>query len=189
MEEKDLIRKLKLKDEESFKFLVEKYKNKVYNTSLSIIQNSEDAEDLSQEVFIQIFKSINSFKQKSSLSTWIYRITLSKSFEYIRFKRRKKRFSILVNFFRKDGSIINIPEFEHPGVLLEKKEDSKLLFEAIDKLNYEQKTAYILKNIEGLSYKKISKIMNKSTSAIESLIFRAKKKLKIELKKKLNSKK
>ena len=84
MEEKDLIRKLKLKDEESFKFLVEKYKNKVYNTSLSIIQNSEDAEDLSQEVFIQIFKSINSFKQKSSLSTWIYRITLSKSFEYIK---------------------------------------------------------------------------------------------------------
>ena len=67
--------------------------------------------------------------------------------------------------------------------ILEKKEDSKLLFEAIDSLNNEQKTAYILKNIQGLSYKKISVIMKKSTSSIESLIFRSKKNLKKYLKK------
>jgi len=189
LEEKNLIKNLKLQDEGAFKYLVENYKDFVYNTCISIIQNIDDSDDISQEVFIQIYKSIKNFKEKSSLSTWIYKITVSKCFEYLRFKKRKKRFSFFVNLFRDDGTIIDIPEFEHPGIILEKKENSKLLFDAIDKLNEEQKTAYILKNIQGLSYKKISDIMNKSTSSIESLIFRAKKNLKKHLEKKMNNKK
>lgn len=189
MEEKDLIKKLKLKDEDAFKILVEKFKGSVFNTCLSIIQNVDDADDLTQDVFIQIYKSIKNFKEKSSISTWIYRITISKAYEYIRYKKRKKRFSILTNLFREDGSSIDVPDFEHPGVILEKKESSKFLFNAIEKLNYYQKTAYILKNIQGMPYSKISQIMEKSVSSIESLIFRAKKNLKIELKKKLNYKK
>ena len=124
-----------------------------------------------------------------SLLTWIYRITVSKCFEHLRFKKRKKRFSQIINLFREDGTVIDIPQFEHPGVQLEKKEDAKLLFEAIESLNDEQKTAYTLKNIQGLSYNKISKVMDKSTSSIESLIFRAKKNLKKYLEKKLNDKK
>ncbi len=189
MEEKNLIKNLKEGDENAFKFLVKNYKGYIFNTSLSIIQNTDEADDVSQEVFIQIFKSIEGFKGKSSLSTWIYRITISKCFEYLRFKKRKKRFSQIINLFRDDGSTIDIPQFEHPGVQLEKKEDAKLLFDAIETLNNEQKTAYILKNVQGLSYKKISKVMKKSTSSIESLIFRAKKNLKIYLEKILNDKK
>ena len=73
--------------------------------------------------------------------------------------------------------------------ILERKESSKFLFNAIEKLNFDQKTAYILKNNQGMPYRKISKIMEKSVSSIESLIFRAKKNLKTELEKKLNSKK
>jgi RNA polymerase sigma-70 factor (ECF subfamily) len=189
LEEKSLIKNLKLKDEVAFKYLVENYKDFVFNTCISIIQNIDDSDDISQEVFIQIYKSIKNFKEKSSLSTWIYKITVSKCFEYLRFKKRKKRYSLLVNLFRDDGTVIDIPQFEHPGMILEKKENSKLLFNAIDKLNEEQKTAYILKNIQGLSYKKISEIMNKSSSSIESLIFRAKKNLKVHLKKHMDNKK
>ncbi len=189
MEEKNLIKNLKEGDENAFKFLVENYKGFIFNTSLPIIQNTEEADDLTQEVFIQVYKSINGFKGNSSLSTWIYRITVSKCFEYLRFKKRKKRFSQIINLFREDGTTIDIPQFDHPGVQLEKKEDARLLFEAIESLNEEQKTAYILKNIQGLSYKKISKVMDKSTSSIESLIFRAKKNLKKYLEKKLNDKK
>lgn len=189
MEEKNLIKNLKEGDENAFKFLVENYKGFVFNTTLPIIQNSEEADDISQEVFIQIYKSINGFKGNSSLSTWIYRITISKCFEHLRFKKRKKRFTQIINLFREDGTVIDIPQFEHPGVQLEKKEDAKLLFEAIESLNYEQKTAYTLKNIQGLSYNKISKVMDKSTSSIESLIFRAKKNLKKYLEKKLKDKK
>lgn len=189
MEEKKLIKNLKLKDENSFKFLVEKYKDFVFNTCLSILQNSEEADDLSQEVFIQVFNSIKTFREDSSISTWIYRITLSKCFEHLRFKKRKKRFSNLINIFRGDGTVIDIPEFDHPGVILEKKEDAKLLFKAIEKLSEEQKTAYVLKNIQGLSYDKISKIMKKSKSSIESLIFRAKKNLRRYLETRIKDKK
>ena len=183
MEDKVLIKKLKLKDEDAFKILVEKFKGSIFNTCLSIIQNVDDADDLTQDVFIQIYKSINHFKEKSSISTWIYRITISKAYEYIRYKKRQKRFSILTNLFREDGSSIDVPDFEHPGVILERKESSKFLFNAIEKLNFNQKTAYILKNIQGMPYSKISQIMEKSVSSIESLIFRAKKNLKTELEK------
>ena len=188
MEEKNLIKNLKLQDEDAFKYLVENYKDFVFNTCISIIQNIDDSDDISQEVFIQIYRSINNFKEKSSLSTWIYKITVSKCFEYLRYKKRKKRFSFLINLFRDDGTVIEIPEFKHPGIILEEKENSKLLFDAIDKLNDEQKTAYVLKNIQGLSYKKISDVMKKSNSSVESLIFRAKNNLKKHLKKRMNNK-
>ena len=80
MEEKKLIKNLREGDENAFRLLVDKYKNFIFNTSISIIQNTEEADDLTQEVFIQIYKSINKFREKSSLSTWIYRITLSKCY-------------------------------------------------------------------------------------------------------------
>ena len=113
MEEKSLIKNLKVGDENAFKFLVENYKGFIYNTCLSIIQNTEEADDLTQEVFIQIFKSIKGFKGNSTLSTWIYRITISKCFEYLRFKKRKKRFSQIINLFRGQQLIFHnliIPE-------------------------------------------------------------------------------
>ena len=99
MEEKNLIKNLKLKEEVAFKYLVENYKDFVFNNCISIIQNVDDSDDISQEVFIQVYKSIKNFKEKSSLSTWIYKITVSKCFEYLRFQKRKKRFSLLVNLF------------------------------------------------------------------------------------------
>ena len=183
LEEKKLIKELKSNNESAFKLLVENYKDQIFNTIIPIIQNVDDADDVTQEVFIQIYKSIKKFKEKSSLSTWIYKISISKAYEYIRYNKRIKRFSILINMFRDDNTIINIPDFIHPGVELEQKENSKILFSAINKLNHQQKTAYILKNVQGLSYKKISDIMNKSISSIESLIYRAKQNLKTIIKK------
>ena len=184
LEEKNLIRELKSNSESAFKLLVENYKDQIFNTIIPIIQNVDDADDLTQEVFIQIYKSIKKFKEKSSLSTWIYKISISKAYEYIRYNKRIKRFSILISMFRNDNTIREIPDFIHPGVELEQKENSIILFNAINKLNHQQKTAYILKNVQGLSYKKISDVMNKSISSIESLIYRAKQNLKTIIKKK-----
>jgi len=178
LEEKSLIKNLKAKNEEAFKILVEKYKDLVYSTIIPIIQNIDDADDLTQEVFIQIYKSIKNFKEKSSISTWIYKISISKAYEHLRYKKRKKRFSILVNIFREDDSLIDIPNFHHQGIQLEQKENAKILFDAIEKLPDNQKKAYILKNIQGLSYKKISDIMEKSVASVESILFRAKNNLK-----------
>ena len=91
MIERELINLLKQGDREAFKTVVETWQDMVFNTGLGILQNEEDAEDIAQEVFIQVFESIHTFKEESKLSTWIYRITVSKSLDNIRKKKAKKR--------------------------------------------------------------------------------------------------
>jgi RNA polymerase sigma factor (sigma-70 family) len=176
LEEKELIEKVIEGNGEAFRELYNKFSSKVYNSILSILQNPEDAEDITQEVFVQIFRSIHNFKQDSTLSTWIYRITINKAFELIRNRKRKKRFAIVKSIFAKD-EVEEPIDFIHPGILAENKERGKILFKAIDKLSEKQKTAFILNRIEGLSYKEISEIMKLSLSSVESLIFRAKESL------------
>jgi RNA polymerase sigma factor (sigma-70 family) len=180
LEEKTLIEKVIANDGEAFRDLYNKFSSKVYNTILSILQNTEDAEDITQEVFLQIHKSIQNFKQDSTLSTWIYRITVNKAFELIRSRKRKKRFAIVKSIFAKE-EVEEPIDFIHPGILAENKERGKVLFKAINKLSEKQKTAFTLNKVEGLSYKEISEIMNISLSSVESLIFRAKENLKKDL--------
>ena len=111
---------------------------------------------------------------ESKLSTWIYKITVNKSLEYLRAKKRKKRFTQLRSLFYNDDSVIEIPDFEHPGVIAENKERSKVIFKALDQLPESQRAAYTLHKIEDLSYEEIGEIMNKTVSSIESLMHRAK---------------
>jgi RNA polymerase sigma factor (sigma-70 family) len=162
----------------SFKDIYETYKNKVFNTVLSYLQNQEDAEEVTQDVFVEVHKSLKSFEGKSSLSTWIYRISVNKSLDFIKSKNRKKRFAFLTELFDSSGNMKHDnPHFQHPGILLENKEKSVILFNAINKLPENQKTAFILSKIEGLSYEEISEVMQMSISSVESLLFRAKQNL------------
>ncbi|HWY12648.1 MAG TPA: RNA polymerase sigma factor [Bacteroidia bacterium] len=167
----------------SFNDLVNENKNRVYNTAISFVQNPEDAEDLTQEVFIEVYNSLSKFKEQSSLSTWIYKITVNKSLDFLRKKKRQKRFGFLSSLFYEDSSEIkhDQPHFDHPGILLENKEKARYLFAAIDTLPENQKTAFILFNIEELSQKEIAQIMNTSPKAVESLIQRAKQGLRLKL--------
>jgi RNA polymerase sigma factor (sigma-70 family) len=166
----------------SFHEIYEQYKNKVFNTVLSYLQNTEDAEETTQDVFIEIHRSINSFEGKSSLSTWIYRISINKSLDFIKSKNRKKRFAFLTNLFDESGNIKHDPpDFFHPGVQLENKEKSAILFKAINTIPENQKTAFILSKIEGLSYIEIAEVMQTSIPSVESLLFRAKQNLQKEL--------
>lgn len=155
----------------------------MFNTAISFLQNKEDAEDLTQEVFIEVYNSLQKFKGESSVSTWIYRITVNKSLDHLRKKNRKKRFGFMTSLFNKESGEMNLDagHFEHPGVLLEKKELSRALFEAIDTLSENQKTAFILFHIEELSQKEIGEVMSLSAKAVESLIARAKAALRIQL--------
>ncbi len=180
MEEKDLIEKVISGDGEAFRELYDKFSSRVYNTTLGILQNTEDAEDVTQEVFIQIHKSIENFNQDSALSTWIYRITVNKAFEFIRSKKRKKRFAIVKSIFAKE-EVEEPTDFIHPGIISENIERGKILFKAIGRLSDKQKSAFVLNKIEGLSYKEICEIMKLSLSSVESLIFRAKENLKKDL--------
>jgi RNA polymerase sigma-70 factor, ECF subfamily len=179
LDERILIEKLKQGDETAFKAIVEKWQDMVYNTALGIVQNAEDAEDIAQETFIQVYQSIESFKGESKFSTWLYRITVTKALDHARRKKRKKRFAIIKKLFGDSGEEeVQVPDFHHPGVILDKKENAAILFQAINQLPDNQKIAFTLHKVEGLSYQEISEVMNSSVSSVESLMHRAKTNLK-----------
>jgi RNA polymerase sigma factor (sigma-70 family) len=182
-EETELIELLKKKDRAAFKDIVETWQNMVYNTALGILQNAEDAEDVTQETFVQVFESVSSFKGESKFSTWLYRITVSKAMDHIRKKKRKKRFAFIQSLYgRNDEPIIDPPDFFHPGVGMENKENAAVLFKAVEQLPGNQKTAFVLNKVEGLSYIEIGNIMQITDSAVDALLQRAKANLKKILK-------
>ena len=182
VEEKKIIDGLKSGDSNSYREFVNLFSGKVYNTSLGLLQDSSDAEDITQEVFIEVFNSISGFKSQSSLSTWLYRITINRCLDLIRKKKRKKRFALVKSIFVKEDRDDEIPDFIHPGVILENREKSKIIFGSINRLPDNQRIAFTLNKIEDMSYKEISEIMNTSVSSVESLIHRAKENLKKLLK-------
>ena len=179
MNELDLIERLKKGDDAAFKIIVDTWQDMVYNTSLGIVQNTEDAQDVAQEVFVQVYESVNQFKGDSKFSTWLYRIAVTKSLDHIRKKKRKKRFAFVQSLFGvNEEEIRHEPDFHHPGISLENKEKAAVLFQAIDKLPDNQKTAFTLHKLEGVSYQEVAEIMETSVSSVESLMHRAKGNLK-----------
>lgn len=157
-----------------FQSLYNQYKVLVYNVALHYVQNIEDAEEITQDVFVQVHQSIEKFQNNSTFKTWIYRITINKSLDFIKHKKSKKRFFIFGQRSDSEKEIQNISSFEHPGIAMENKENAAILFKVINELTENQRTAFILSKLDGLSNPEIATIMNVSISSVESLIFRAK---------------
>lgn len=175
MNELELIAQLKQGDRAAFKYIVDQWQDMVYNTSLGIVQDAGDAADVSQEVFVQVYESVDTFKGDSKFTTWLYRITVTKSLDHLRKKKRKKRFAYVQSLFGvKDEEVYADNGFVHPGVMLEQKERSRVLMQAIDRLPENQKTAFVLHKIEGLSYQEVADVMENSLASVESLMHRAK---------------
>lgn len=175
MIEHELLIKLQSGDESAFKTLVETHQKRVFNTVLAIIQDFEEAEDVSQEVFMEVYQSVGKFRGDSKISTWLYRIATTKALEQIRKRKTAKRFAFFTSLFGESNEILHESvDFIHPGIVLEQRENSKFLFKAINQLPENQKVAYTLCNIEGLSYQEITEVMEITLSSVESLLFRAK---------------
>ena len=153
----------------------------VYNVALNYLQNIEDAEEITQDVFIQVHQSMDRFEQNSTLKTWIYRITINKCLDFIKHKNSKKRFFIFGTKSQNETEYLNAGHFEHPGILLENKEKAAVLYQTINELPENQKTAFILSKMDGLSNPEIAAVMEISVSAVESLLFRGKSALKEKL--------
>ena len=184
MNEFELIQGLRSGNDTAFKYLVNTYQDRVFNTAISIVQNAEDAEDVAQEVFIQVYRSISQFKGESKLSTWLYRIATTRALDLLRSKKSKKRFGVIQRLFG-DGNepLWELPDFHHPGVALEKKENAAKLFRAIGQLPDQQKAAFTLHKLEGLSYQEVSDVLETTVPAVESLMHRAKQNLRKMLEK------
>lgn len=169
-----LIDQLKRGDETAFKIIAEQWQDMVYNTILGIVQQETEAEDLTQDVFIKVFENISSFKGESKFSTWLYRIAVTKSLDYLRSKKRKKRFGFIQSLFGNENlEAEQVRDFQHPGIKAENKERATILFRAIETLPENQKVAYTLHKLEGLSYREISKVLGTTVAAVESLMSRA----------------
>jgi RNA polymerase sigma-70 factor (ECF subfamily) len=173
----EFIDKLKSGDEAAFRQCVTTYQEKVRNTCFHFVQHAMDAEDIAQEVFVEVFDSIKKFREDAQLSTWIYRIAVNKSLDFIRRKNRKKRFARVISLFGQDENPINIPAVGNPQQNMETNERRKLLHWAVSRLPENQQTAITLSKFEELSNREVAEIMGLSLSATEALLHRAKKNL------------
>lgn len=160
----------------NFEEIYESNKNLVFNLALNYLQNQEDAQEVTQDVFVSVYQSLNTFNHEAKISTWIYRITINKSLDFIKAKNRKKRFSLLTSLFFPDSTEVRFDKagFDHPGVQLEQQEAIANIFQLINDLPPNQKTALILSKIEHMPQAEIAAIMDIHVKAVESLIQRAK---------------
>ena len=172
-----------MKDRSSFREIYDTHILMVYNLCLSYVQKVVDAEELSQNVFVKVHKKLPEFKAQSSIKTWIYRITINECLDFIKAQKRQKRLAFISSIFNDKGEERSalLPEMNHPGIQLENKEAVENIFRHINSLSDKQKTAMILKVVEDFSQKEIAETMELSEKAVESLLVRARQKLKKKL--------
>jgi len=179
--ESEWIDLLRQGDEGAFRYLIEQYQSRVFNTIVIIIQHHEDAEDLTQEVFLKIHASIGQFRGDAALSTWIYKLSVNMALDWERKKKTQKTISYFKNLIGLHTIQENLPDFNHPGVLLQHKETMYQLFKALKTLPADQKIVFVLMKLEERSSKETAEIMGKSIKSIEGLFQRAKKNLQVSI--------
>lgn len=157
---------------------MQEHQHRVYNIVLNMMQHTQDAEDITQDVFVAVFTDPGSFRGEAAVSTWLYRIAMNKCIDHLRKRKRQRYLQNLVSVFTSKSNVENDPiEFIHPGTQAENREKAAILYNAIQQLAINQRTAYVLCETESLSYKEIATIMDISVGAVESLLIRAKKNL------------
>lgn len=166
----------------SLEELYQLHHERVYNLALHYVQNAEDAEEITQDVFVKVHEKLHAFRGLSEAGTWIYRIAINTALDHLRARNAGKRafWQRVVSIHGKNQEQ-ETPGFNHPGINLEHKEALQRLFLAIGKLPERQRSALILLKIEGLSTEEAARIMELAPKAMESLFQRAKAQLKILL--------
>lgn len=147
------------------------FSERVYNTALRYVRNVEDAEEITQDVFVKIHKNAASFKGEAAVRTWVYRIVVNTALNYQR-KRRWKWLPLGQTLAPK------IAASEQPSQLLETKERQSWLLKTIEQLPSDQRIVVILFYLEELPQKEIAVALDRSLKAVESLLQRAKRNLK-----------
>lgn len=177
MTEKEIIAGVLNGNQKYFKELVDKYQSLVLNTCNSFLHNKNNAEDITQEVFIEVFLSIHKFNREAKLSTWLYRISANKSLNFIRDNNKRKLFKSIESFFSDEQNTeLQIPDNDSQYNDTDDIQDEKteLIHKSINTLSKNQKIAFTLSKFENLSYVQIAEVMNLSLSSVEGLIHRAK---------------
>lgn len=179
MDDRELVEKLKGGEEAAYRIVLERYQTLVLNCAFKFLRDRHAAEEITQEVFIQVFKSIDTFRSEAALSTWIYRIAVTRSLNLVKSMKRQKRFGVFIRLFGTDRPEEHLAaeEKEQPDQELENSERARILTLALEKLPENQRIAFTLSKYDALSYAEIARILNSTIPSVESLIHRARKNL------------
>lgn len=182
-----LVERCRLNDEAAFNEVVARYKNKVFNYLVRMMGSSDDAEDLTQEVFLRLYTSIDSFRGQSSLNTWLFRIANNLCID--QFRRQKKHRAVAYSL--DDAAYGNGVEDEgghdvsdstyEPHRLLERQELGQQIQQALEALPEKLRATLILHDIEGLPYEEIAQVVNCPLGTVKSRLFNARQQLKQRL--------
>jgi RNA polymerase sigma-70 factor (ECF subfamily) len=179
MPEQQIIQEILEGNNSKFKLLVEKYQNMVFRTTIGFVHNKEDAEDLTQDVFIRAFQSLKTFNGDAEFSTWLYRITVNTSINHLNKTKNRGLLHFAEVIFQ---NIFNrASEDKNPQQQMEQTERDKTIRKAIDALPEKQRTAFVLSKYDDLTQKEIAVIMQSTEGSVEQLLQRAKSSLKKKL--------
>lgn len=170
-----LIEKTKQGDREAFGKLVEKYKQQIYFIAYRMTNNHADADDLSQEAFIKAYRAIGKFRQRANFSTWLYRIAVNTTINYLKKTQRNPTFTLDENIFIDGNPSAN------PRKIAENRQLHEQITKAINSLPIKQKVVVELAILEGLPHKEIAKILRCPAKTISWRLFQARKKIKGKL--------
>jgi len=177
-----LIEKAKKSDLDAFRVIVQRYESRVKSVAYGIVHNEDDAKDICQDVFIKVYRSLDNFQGNSRFYTWLYRITVNMAIDYNRKIRRKQAMEYIDEINVKTE--IPMPETKQvrPDKYIYDKEIYAKLNEAVELLSEEQKKAFVLREMEDLSYQEIADIMKCSVGTVMSRLYYARDKIRIYLK-------
>lgn len=164
----------------AFEVLVNQYQKSVYRISYRYVGSEEDAKDVTQEVFVKIYKNLSNFKFESKFSTWIYQIASNTAIDFLR--KRKETYSIDAEIEEKDGAMrAEVPDHnkeDRPEEVLERKEQMDEIQRAITKLSSEHREVLILRAYGELSYDEMSEVLGVSLGTVKSRLKRARENMK-----------
>jgi len=176
-DEKNLIELLKKRDERAFELFVRKFQNMVFSLALRFLGNYQEAEDITQEIFITVFKQIDTFRGESSVSTWLYRISVNHCKNRMKYLARRQTVrerdsaeqSQLQN--RESGFLSSKPD--RPDLVLEARETESMINSALEGLDEDHRTILLFRELENLSYSQIAEIMQLEEGTVKSKLHRA----------------
>jgi RNA polymerase sigma-70 factor (ECF subfamily) len=177
VQDHEIIEKIKTDDAVAFQELFERYKKLIINICYRLVGDKDEAEDLTQDVFLKIFKSANHFKYRSKVSTWIYRIAINLSLNHLRRKKYQQWFSLDDDAATKERVVFELYSDDCPESAFDKQEQEKIVLKAINSLPEDQRVAVMLQRYDQLSCQEIAAIAECSVGAVQARLHRAKKNL------------
>jgi len=177
-EEADLVRRVQARDEIAFRELVDRYQSKVYSIIAGILRNRNDAEDIAQQVFAKIYFSIGNFDFRSSLLTWVYKITVNECYDYLR-KKRVRKLVYESDFSEDEAKRLSAaePATDQSAPADVQLAQRDLVVKLLGKVSKEDRNLILLKEVEGHSVEELAAMTGMNENTIKVKLFRTRQKL------------